>query len=118
MVFEPIYSTISNGGTQPNIALNVWQNWDAKNGKWWFTATTPGGTFCGQNCFVPFSNVVAAYPNAKIVTWFALTDGYGTQLVTGQNSAGAPWSNFVGNFDRVRIGNNNTLTTFDYEPVP
>jgi nitrous oxidase accessory protein NosD len=118
MVFEPVYSTISNGGTQPNIAVGVWQNWDAKNGRWWFTATTPGGTFCGQNCFVPFNNIVAAYPSAKIVTWFPLTDGFGTQLVTGQNSAGAPWSNFVGNFDRVRVGLTNTLTTFDFEPVP
>jgi len=115
MVFEPVYSP-----DQGTITPGVWQNWNALSGKWWFPGNTftnsPGFAFCPNNCFVPFSSVIAAYPNAKIVTWYPLADGYGVQFVGGQNSAGNPWINFDGNVDNFRISVNTTNTTYDFDP--
>lgn len=114
MIFEPYYSTVASGGTQPNVALGQWQTWNARAGKWWFNNATVFG--CGQCAFPTFDAIIAAYPNAKIVTWYALTDGYGTQFVAGMNSAGAPWTNFDGNIDAFTITVNAPNTTFDFEP--
>lgn len=114
MIFEPYYSTVASGGTQPNVALGQWQSWDARGGKWWFNNATVFG--CGQCAFPTFDAIIAAYPNAKIVTWYALTDGYGTQFQAGMNSAGAPWTNFDGNIDAFTITVNAPNTTFDFEP--
>ncbi|HLM00846.1 MAG TPA: carboxypeptidase-like regulatory domain-containing protein, partial [Pyrinomonadaceae bacterium] len=72
---------------------------------------------CGQCAFPTFDAIIAAYPNAKIVTWYALTDGYGTQFVAGQNSAGSPWANFDGNIDAFTIAVSAPDTTFDFEPL-
>jgi Carboxypeptidase regulatory-like domain/Dockerin type I domain len=120
MNFEPIYSTVSNGGSQPNIAPGVWQTWDAAAGKWWFSGSsfTNAGTFafCPTNCYVTLPQIIAAYPNAKIVTWYPLADGYGTQFIAGQNSAGAPWANFDGNIDDFQFNTSSTSATFDFEP--
>ncbi|HEY0051597.1 MAG TPA: carboxypeptidase-like regulatory domain-containing protein, partial [Pyrinomonadaceae bacterium] len=115
MIFEPYYSTAAGGGTQSNVALGQWQTWDARAGKWWFNNATVFG--CGQCAFPTFDAIIAAYPNAKIVTWYALADGYGTQLVAGQNSAGSPWANFDGNIDAFTITVNAPNTTFDFEPL-
>ena len=114
MIFEPIYSTISNGGAQPNVVLGQWQTWNARAGRWWFNNSTVFG--CGQCVFPTFDEIVAAYPNAKIVTWYALADGYGTQFQAGQNSAGAPWTNFDGNIDAFNFAVSAPPTTYDFEP--
>ena len=114
MIFEPYYSTVANGGTQPNVSLGQWQTWDARGGKWWFNNATVFG--CGGCVFPTFNAIIAAYPNAKILTWYPLADGYGTQFVAGQNSAGAPWMNFDGNVDAFTIAVNAPSTTFDFEP--
>ncbi len=115
MIFEPYYSSIANGGTQPNVTTGTWQTWDARAGRWWFNQTTVFGA--PQSAFPTFSAVVAAYPNAKIVTWFPLADGYGMQFVVGQNSAGAPWNDFDGNIDNLTVGINNASVNFDFEPT-
>ncbi len=114
MIFEPYYSTVANGGTQPNVAQGVWQNWNARAGRWWFNQTTVFGG--PQAAFPTYDAIIAAYPNAKIVTWYALTDGYGTQFQAGQNSAGPPWTNFDGNIDAFTISVNTNGTTYDFEP--
>lgn len=114
MIFEPYYSSIANGGTQPNVALGQWQTWNSRAGRWWFNQPT---TFGCAGCVYPtYDAIIAAYPNARIVTWYALTDGYGTQFQAGQNSAGAPWTNFDGNIDAFNIAVNSPATTFDFEP--
>jgi hypothetical protein len=120
MVFEPYYSTLANGGTQHNVAPREWQTWDALNGKWWFPGSAftnnPSFAFCSSSCFVTFSSIVAAYPNAKIVTWYPLADGYGVQFQAGQNSPGAPWANFDGNVDGLTIGVSGTDSTTNFDP--
>ncbi len=112
MIFEPVYSVATQGPITPG----VWQNWNARAGKWWFNNATVFG--CGSCAYVTYDQVLAAYPNAKIVTWFARTDGYGTQFQAGQNSAGPPWTNFDGNIDNFRIGINSPGDTYDFEPLP
>jgi len=115
MVFEPIYSV----STQGPITPGVWQNWNAREGKWWFTSSsiTLPPAFCSFNCFNSFSDILAQFPNAKVVTWYGFTDGFGTQFQAGQNSAGAPWANFDGNVDNFVIGINTASTTTDFDPT-
>jgi len=118
MVFEPIYSTISNSGTQPDIALGQWQSWNARAGHWWFTATTVfGGPGAGATP-PTYDDVIAAYPNAKIVTASSNIDGYGTQFVAGQNSAGVPWHDFDGNVDNFVIAVNGASSSYNFEAAP
>jgi hypothetical protein len=114
MIFEPVYSTVSGGGTQPNVALGQWQTWNARTGRWWFNNSTVFG--CGQCAFPTFDQIVAAYPNARIVTWFPLADGYGTQFQAGQDAAGGAWTNFDGNIDGFNMSVSAPGTTFDFEP--
>jgi hypothetical protein len=126
-VFEPIYSSISNGGSQPNPATGTWQTWDALNGRWWYTGVSNSNPhaatlqsffnkpFADSGGVNPLSYYLATYPNAKIITWYPLTDGYGTQFQAGQNSAGAPWANFVGDVDNFTIGVNCDEGVYDFE---
>lgn len=110
MVFEPVYSVTTQGA----VVKGQWQSWDLDAGTWWFTTDTVfGGAF---NSFVPWANVVAAYPNAKIVQWFAgHPAGSGVQLVAGQNSYGPPWTNFDGNADALIINTAAASVTYDFE---
>lgn len=124
MVFEPYYSTITNGGPQPDVTTGQWQNWDAKAGKWWFTGSAftndPGfpSQFCPSNCFNPLAAIATQFPNAKIVTWYPQADGFGAQFVAGQNSPGGPWNDFDGNVDNFVFGVNGAVNTFDFEAEP
>ena len=123
MVFEPYYSTIASGGTQPNLTTGAWQTWDAIGAlgasKWWFTTNV--APWVAFDNFVPWSQIVAAYPNARIVTWYSpgspvRSDGWGMNLVAGQNSAGGPWNDFIGNVDAFRFSAG-TLDVSDFEPA-
>lgn len=114
LVYEPVYSV----DTQGPVALGTWQTWNARTGKWWFTnngITT--GAFCPLSCFNTYSDIIAAYPNAKIINWFPAPDGNGVQFVAGQNSAGNPWINFDGNVDAFSIGIAGDNKTFNFEPT-
>lgn len=112
MIFEPVYSP-----AQGSITTGTWQTWNARAGNWWFSGA-PTVFGASQTVFPSFNAILAAYPNAKIVTWFPLTDGYGTQFQAGMNSAGAPWTNFEGNIDNFVFGVSSSNTTFDFEPAP
>ena len=109
MVFEPVYSV----GTQGATTLGAWQTWDARAGNWWFTGTTVFGG--PQAVFPTYSAILAAYPNARIINWYNLADGYGVQFQAGQNSAGSPWANFDGYVDGFTLGMETGNTTFDFE---
>lgn len=73
LVFEPIYNF-----DQGAIADNIWQNWDAMNGGnavWWSTKDIPG--VCAFNCFVKWSDILAANPNATILGGIGINQGSG-----------------------------------------
>ncbi len=122
LVFEPVYAT-----GQPAVAQNTWQTWDAYAGKWWFTSNQnpnkiPAATndYCASSCFNLFTDIRTDFPNAKIMTWFPLADGYGTQFQAGQNSPGGPWNDFDGNVDAftiTRTGASPAMVTADFEGV-
>jgi len=123
LVFEPYYSTVASGGTQPNLAVGAWQTWDAIQGgaaKWWYTASF-GALTNPFNDFQPLSYYVGLFPNAKIVTWYSpgdpiRSDGWGMNLVAGQNSPGAPWNDFTGNIDNFTFATASGYTG-NFEPL-
>ncbi|MBK9129415.1 MAG: HYR domain-containing protein [Phycisphaerales bacterium] len=108
LVFEPVYVVSQQGP----VVKGVWQTWDTLNGPgWWYTSN---GGFPAQlpqpgNEFKPLSHYVALFPNAKIVSWGGLP---GLNIVTGQNTSGAPWQNFDGNVDNVVFN----AAVYDFEP--
>lgn len=108
LVFEPVYVVSQQGP----VVKGVWQTWDTLNGPgWWYTSN---GGFPAQlpqpgNEFKPLSHYIALFPNAKIVSWGGLP---GLNIVTGQNTSGAPWQNFDGNVDNVVFN----AAVYDFEP--
>ncbi|MBI2190419.1 MAG: hypothetical protein HYU36_00370, partial [Planctomycetes bacterium] len=103
MVFEPYYSTTASGGHQPRITPGVWQTWDGRAGKWWFTRQL--GNICANDCFVPFDEFLNQDPDLVIGALF---------VVAGQVDGGI-WANFVGNVDNFTIALDNSCKTYDFE---
>lgn len=95
LVYEPVYTV--PGGT---IQKGVWYDWNTLAGKWWITRTN--GSFCAWDCFWPFANVLAAFPNAKVLA--------GTYLKAG--GAGTP---FIGAVDALIVGINGNSVTYDFD---
>src|SRR3954451_25115 len=97
LVFEPVYNT-----DQGPVLTGVWQNWDAYNGgnaRWWSTRAIPG--VCAFDCFVSWSAIVAANPNAVIVGAYGLNQGSGNPGLVASN-------------DALKFNS----TTYDFERVP
>jgi enamine deaminase RidA (YjgF/YER057c/UK114 family) len=103
LVYEPYLTE--------TVTPNVWQSWDALNGKWWASRTgTPGsGGLCGQGSPCTWAQVMTNWPNATI---------RGTLLF----KAGSGWPSFSGAVDALSVGvddgaGNVSNTTFDFEPT-
>jgi len=104
IIFEPIYFN-RVFGYQP-VVLGEWQGWDALMGRWWSSVPIPGVPL-GRDSFVPWSAILAANPNAKIL------DGLG--LYGGQTSYGRPWDGYDGNIDAMQMGASGVEKIFDFE---
>jgi hypothetical protein len=99
LVFEPVYNT-----NQGVIQDGVWQFWDAYNGGqgvWWSTKNIPG--VCAFDCFVSWSDIVAANPDATILGGFGINQGSGNPALTGAS-------------DKLTIGYGGDCVTYDFEP--
>jgi hypothetical protein len=114
LFFEPCYQDGTYGtigtdtiATQPAVALNTWQQWDALNGGWW---SRNDGTFGPP--LHSLAGYEALYPSATIVD---NDSGDGGLRIAAGGGAGA-WDNFVGNADALTIGVNGDDTTYDFEP--
>ena len=97
---------IPNGGAVTN---GIWQTWNAlspASGAWSSSHTLSSGPFtCApQSCTASFSQIVAAYPNAKIKY------GLGPNLGTG--------GTFAGNIDDLTVGVSGNTTVYNFEPAP
>lgn len=104
LIFEPVYNP-----TQGPVRTGVWQTWDAisaGNAVWWSAKAIPG--VCATSCYYTLNRILASNPQATIYA-------SGIQLVVGQNSAGAPWNNFDGYVDDLRVGVSGDTTTFNFE---
>ena len=99
--FEPVYSSLSFGGTQPNIAPGVWQTWDVRNGR--FYSGVPG------NGLFTLNQITTAFPSARIYNPSAVQGGL--RFASGYTS---PGDVFNANLDNVTF---NALV-FDFELVP
>lgn len=79
LIFEPLYNT-----AQGTVTNNQWQLWNAiNNGNaiWWSSRNIPG--VCAFNCFVKWSDILAANPDATIVGGVGINQGTGNSgLVT------------------------------------
>jgi hypothetical protein len=98
-VFEPVYNT-----GQGSIVNDTWQRWDAYNGGngvWWSTRDIPG--VCAFNCFVKWSDIVAANPTATI---------QGELINQGSGNPGID-----ANLDAFTFGANGNATTWNFDPL-
>jgi enamine deaminase RidA (YjgF/YER057c/UK114 family) len=103
LVYEPYLTD--------TVTPNVWQSWNALNGKWWASRTgTPGSAgLCGQGSPCTWAEVMTNWPDATI-------------RATVLFKAGSGWPTFGGAVDALSIGVNDgsgniTDTTFDFEPT-
>jgi|tagenome__1003787_1003787.scaffolds.fasta_scaffold20774856_2 hypothetical protein len=99
LVFEPVYNT-----DQGAIVNDTWQSWDALNGGngvWWSTRDIPG--VCASNCFVKWSDIVAANPTATI---------QGELINQGSGNPGID-----ANLDAYTFGANGNATTWNFDPL-
>lgn len=95
LVFEPTYSLNSD------VVVDVWQTWDAlsADARWWTSRPIPG--VCEDSCFVPWTDILAAVPDAFILGALLIETGSGTDDADG-------------NVDALTING----TIFDFEPDP
>jgi hypothetical protein len=111
-VYEPVYNA------PPPVVDNTWQSWDAYRGGsaiWWSTRTIAGvggvpvvcspsdpNPLCVNKVYVPWSVLVAANPDATILS-------YGVNQ--GSGSPG-----LIDNTDALSIGVNGHRWVYDFEP--
>ena len=77
LVYEPVYN-----GT---VVEDAWQAWDADGGNWWSTRAIPG--VCAFDCFVPWSVIVAANPDAVIAGGAGVNQGSGNPALNADADA-------------------------------
>lgn len=112
LFFEPAYQhSAYNGGTQPMVALDVWQNWDALSGNWYASS---GACSSGPGVNVKtLAQLLVCMPNARIMDATTATINGGISLQAG---CGSPsWDNFDGNVDAFRIATGASDTLYDFE---
>lgn len=99
LVFEPVYNP-----AQGPVVSNTWQTWDAYNGGnaiWWSTRAIPG--VCATSCYVTWSQIVAANPDATILGGFGVNQGSGNPGLT----------DYV---DALSIGTGDSCITYNFDP--
>ncbi|MEO5677424.1 MAG: hypothetical protein ABIQ84_07740 [Usitatibacter sp.] len=96
LVFEPVYNP-SQGSIQPG----VWQPWNAYAGIWWSTRLIPG--VCAVTCYVSWSDIVAANPDATILGGFGVNQGSGNGGLFAAT-------------DALTLGVSGTTWVYDFEP--
>ncbi|MEM4404105.1 MAG: hypothetical protein QXD90_07455 [Candidatus Nitrosocaldus sp.] len=99
LVFEPYYTA----GALPD---NTWQEWNATDGKWWFTKPHLFGNQCDINNPCTWSYIISTFPNIGIHPVL------GAVIL----KAGSGWASFDGNVDALTISVNGDSITYDFEP--
>lgn len=100
LVFEPVYNT-----AQGAVVNDAWQAWDAHGGgsaRWWSTRAIAG--VCAFDCFVAWSDIVAANPGAVITGGFGINQGSGNGGLTTA-------------VDGLTIGAGGSSHVYDFEPI-
>lgn len=95
LVYEPVYN-VDDGP----IVSGVWQDWNALEGRWWSTRAIPG--VCAFDCFVEWSAIVAANPDAVVLAGVGINQGSGNGGLSGAT-------------DALTIGVGATSVTYDFE---
>lgn len=98
LVFEPVYNT-----SQGTVQEDVWQDWDAYSGGeaiWW--SSQPISGVCAFTCYVTWDQIVAANPDATVIS-------YGVNQGGGNPGLHA-------NVDALSISVRGNNTMYDFEP--
>ena len=96
LVFEPVYNT-----AQGAVVDGEWQTWDAAPaGIWW--STQPINGVCAFTCYVSWSDIVAANPDATILGGYGINQGSGNPGLVGAS-------------DALRIAYGGDSVTYDFE---
>jgi len=98
-VYEPYYAN--------TVLDNTWQTWNPLQGAGWWFSRAPQNSTCGQGSTCTWAQLLAAYPNAGVLS------GGATLFRAGSN-----WANFDGNIDNFTLGINGSSTAYDFEPAP
>ena len=96
LVFEPVYNP-----TQGAIQSGVWQSWNGIPGIWWSTRPINGCSV--PPCYQPWSDIVAANPNATILGGFGVNQGSGS-------------GGLIAATDALTIRHGGTTWTYNFEP--
>jgi hypothetical protein len=82
LVFEPTYSLNSD------VVADEWQTWDAldADARWWSSRALPND-ICAFDCFVPWTEILAAVPDAFITGALLIETGSGTDDADGNVDA-------------------------------
>ena len=115
LTFEPTYQDDENGGGQPEVELDRWQRWLARdndasvpNGNWWLRSA-------GRNTLLTLSQWIgtSGVGDATIVN-----PGGRGGVALGTGCGGTRWANFSGNTDAFTIDvAGEPITTYDMEPA-
>ncbi|OHB25103.1 MAG: hypothetical protein A2542_00395 [Parcubacteria group bacterium RIFOXYD2_FULL_52_8] len=102
LFFEPAYqnSVLTGLPLQGQVSGATWQTWDALRGGWWSEKGIAGATSGGG--VRSLTAYLAAQPNARLLN-NSTDNTAGLRIASG---CGGSWSGFIGNVDRVVLGNN------------
>jgi hypothetical protein len=94
LVFEPVYNT-----DQGPVVNETWQDWTGTGaGVWWSTRDIPGA--CAFDCFVSWTDILAANPDATVLGGVGVNQGSGNPAL-------------VSSVDAFTFDD----TTYDFEPI-
>jgi len=96
LVFEPVYNP-----DQGAIQSGVWQSWRGIPGIWW--STRPINGCATPPCYQPWSDIVAANPDATILGGFGVNQGSGS-------------GGLIAATDALKISANGSSWTYNFEP--
>jgi len=101
LVYEPVYNVAAS-----TLLSGDWRTWNTIPGIWWATREIirADGSICAPFvCYISWSDIVAAMPNATILGGFGINQGSGS---TGLIAA----------TDALAIAYNGDSWTYDFEP--
>lgn len=96
LVFEPVYNPDEGA-----IQSGVWQTWSGIPGIWWSTRAINGCAV--PPCYQPWSDIVAANPNATILGGFGVNQGSGS-------------GGLIAATDALMLGVNGARWVYNFEP--
>ena len=110
-----IFYAPEDQGTDPPVALNIWQQWDALHGVWGVEASTIPGFSNGTE--LTLEELIERFPAARIIDTPPIGhNGEGVRFTVGGGPTPSTYFNNVSYFDALIIGTTSRprSTLFDF----